>query len=181
MMIPNRTVDSITSELHVALRRKTADILTVGSLLAEAKGKIPHGQWLPWLKKECSMSERTAQKCVEAADFAAEAKSQVSATGRARQHARRRSGVNQRDELEFRFTAAVLALHRLTKSCYADRFAESLVGEDILARVGQLLTDIASLRAKREALEAGDEWVDFDVAECVDDLGAGDEWVDEDV
>jgi hypothetical protein len=71
MTIPNRTVDIITSELHVALTRDTTNIVTVGGLLAEAKEKITHGKWLPWLKNEFSMSERSAQKYVKAADYAA--------------------------------------------------------------------------------------------------------------
>jgi hypothetical protein len=70
MTIPNRTVDIITIELRLALRRGTADILNIGRPLAEAKEKIPHGNWLPWLKNEVSMSERSAQKYIKAADFA---------------------------------------------------------------------------------------------------------------
>jgi Protein of unknown function (DUF3102) len=32
-----------------------------GELLTQAKAKVKHGQWGPWLKDACSMSERTAQ------------------------------------------------------------------------------------------------------------------------
>jgi hypothetical protein len=201
MTIPNRTVDIITSELRVALRRGTTDILTIGSLLAEAKEQIQHGGWLPWLKNELSMSERSAQKYVKAADFAAkyapgadlnlspsalflisrydqreiadavievarekhlgrdqakeiidktlaeldatnDAKSEDSAS----QHPRRRNGVNPRDNVVFEFTSVVRELHRLTKSRNAERFAESRAEADILARLGQLLTDIANLK-----------------------------------
>src|SRR6516164_1016138 len=35
--------------------------IAAGELLIEAKSKIPHGQWLPWLKANCAMSERTAR------------------------------------------------------------------------------------------------------------------------
>lgn len=71
MTIPNRTIDDITGELRLALRRGTADILNIGRLLAEAKEKMPHGEWLPWLKNEVSMSERSAQKYIKATEFAA--------------------------------------------------------------------------------------------------------------
>ena len=71
MTLPNRTIDVITGELHVALRRGTTDIVKIGGLLAEAKAQVQHGEWLPWLKNELSMSERSAQKYVKAADFAA--------------------------------------------------------------------------------------------------------------
>ena len=212
MTLANRTLDVIADDLHLALKRETADILAIGGLLAEAKERVPHGAWLPWLKKEFSMSERSAQNYMKAADFvtkyavvadlklspsalfllsrydrhevtdavikaakekrlgcdeaqeiidktlaeldvANETKSEESATGSAQQHARPRSGVNQRDELVFRFTAVVLELHRLTKSRQADRFAKSPVGVDILARLGPLLTDIASLKDNHPALE----------------------------
>jgi hypothetical protein len=67
----NRTLAVITDELHAALKRETADILTIGNLLIEAKAQMKHGEWLPWLKKKVSISERSAQKYVKAAEFAA--------------------------------------------------------------------------------------------------------------
>jgi len=35
--------------------------MLAGKLLVEAKGKLGHGGWLPWLKANCEVSERTAQ------------------------------------------------------------------------------------------------------------------------
>jgi Protein of unknown function (DUF3102) len=35
--------------------------IAAGELLIEAKGQVPHGQWLLWLKDHCSLSERTCQ------------------------------------------------------------------------------------------------------------------------
>jgi hypothetical protein len=35
--------------------------MRAGDLLIEAKGKVKHGQWLPWLAEHCSIAERTAQ------------------------------------------------------------------------------------------------------------------------
>src|SRR5215470_5652201 len=35
--------------------------LACGQLLIEAKSKIPHGAWLPWLERECSVSPRMSQ------------------------------------------------------------------------------------------------------------------------
>jgi hypothetical protein len=211
MTLPNRTIDVITDELHAALRRETADILTIGRLLSEAKEKIPHGEWLPWLKTEFSMSERSVQKYVKAADYAAkyelgadlnlsptalfllsrydqreiadavikaakekclecdqvkeiihktlaeldptdEAKSD-SVTNSVPLGARSRSGVSPRDELVFNFTSAVMVLHRLTKSRQAERFTKSIVKEDDLAQLGQLLIEIARLKAEHAPVE----------------------------
>ena len=35
--------------------------IEAGEALNQAKEKLPHGQWLPWLEKNCLLSERTAQ------------------------------------------------------------------------------------------------------------------------
>lgn len=35
--------------------------IEAGRALIEAKGLLKHGQWLPWLKEHCQLSERTAQ------------------------------------------------------------------------------------------------------------------------
>jgi Protein of unknown function (DUF3102) len=206
MTLPNRTIAIITSELHVALRRKTADILIVGCLLAEAKEKIPHCEWLPWLKAEFSMSERRAQKYVKAVDYEVKnelgadlnlspsalfllsrydrreftgavikaakekrlgcdqvreivqdisdrAKPEGGATNDAPQDGRSQGRVSSRDKLVFNFTSAFLELHRQTKSREAARFTKSRVKADDLARLGQLLTDLASLKAEQAALE----------------------------
>ena len=71
MTLTNRTLAVIADELHAALKRETADILTIGTLLVEAKAQVGHGKWLSWLKQEFSMSERSAQKYMKAAEFAA--------------------------------------------------------------------------------------------------------------
>ena len=36
--------------------------ILAGQALNEAKGKVLHGEWLPWLQKECGLPERTAQR-----------------------------------------------------------------------------------------------------------------------
>jgi Protein of unknown function (DUF3102) len=44
-----------------AMQRGVEHAIRVGELLIEAKDKISHGQWLPWLTEHCAMSERTSQ------------------------------------------------------------------------------------------------------------------------
>jgi len=39
----------------------TQHAIKCGVLLAEAKSGLSHGQWLPWLKENCELSERTTQ------------------------------------------------------------------------------------------------------------------------
>jgi hypothetical protein len=45
-----------------AIKSGAAHAMAAGDLLIEAKAKLDqHGAWLPWLKQNCEMSERTAQ------------------------------------------------------------------------------------------------------------------------
>jgi hypothetical protein len=43
-----------------AIKRGLHHAMAAGDLLLEAKKQIKHGQWLPWLKKQCEIPERTA-------------------------------------------------------------------------------------------------------------------------
>jgi hypothetical protein len=45
----------------VAARRSLSHAIRCGELLLEAKAQIKHGQWLPWLKKQCAIPPGTAQ------------------------------------------------------------------------------------------------------------------------
>ena len=44
-----------------AAETATQHAIRCGKLLAEAKNELVHGQWLPWLRDHCNLSERTAQ------------------------------------------------------------------------------------------------------------------------
>jgi len=44
-----------------ALKNSVRHAIAAGTLLIEAKDKLGHGQWLPWLRDHCTISERTAQ------------------------------------------------------------------------------------------------------------------------
>ncbi len=46
---------------RAAMRKGLQHALNAGELLIEAKAAVPHGEWLPWLETNCSVSERTAQ------------------------------------------------------------------------------------------------------------------------
>jgi hypothetical protein len=58
-----------------ALQRGLAHAIAAGKLLLEAKEQIPHGQWLPWLREHAQIPERTAQRYMKVAPWAAEIKS----------------------------------------------------------------------------------------------------------
>jgi hypothetical protein len=45
----------------IAFKDSVRHAITAGELLIEAKGKLKHGQWFPWLKEHCTISDRTAQ------------------------------------------------------------------------------------------------------------------------
>lgn len=43
--------------------------IKVGHALIEAKALVKHGEWLPWLKEHCRISERTAQRYMRITRF----------------------------------------------------------------------------------------------------------------
>lgn len=59
----------ITDELHAIFRRETEDVVQVGRLLTSAKKEVGHGEFLPWLEKEFSLSEKSAQRYMAAHKF----------------------------------------------------------------------------------------------------------------
>lgn len=68
----NRTLAVIADDIRSALKFDTANAIRIGNLLIEARAKVKkHGRWLPWLKQEFSISDRTAQKYTKAAKFVA--------------------------------------------------------------------------------------------------------------
>ena len=60
--LEGRTIEAITGEILELKQRGGEVILDIGRRLLEAKGMLPHGEWLPWLNERVEFSERTAQK-----------------------------------------------------------------------------------------------------------------------
>jgi hypothetical protein len=59
----------ITGELHAIFKRGTADVIQVGRLLTLAKKEVGHGEFLPWLEKEFSLSDKSAERYMAAHKF----------------------------------------------------------------------------------------------------------------
>ncbi len=57
----------------VAARTAIGEAFEAGRLLIEAKSRLAHGEWLPWLKSNCACSERSARNYMKLA----EAKDQI--------------------------------------------------------------------------------------------------------
>ena len=75
---PSSPQDSGLSELarqvrdaHCQVARAAADVLrsalACGDLLIAAKSRVPHGQWLPWLRRDCDVGERAANAYMQLA------------------------------------------------------------------------------------------------------------------
>ena len=48
------------------LRRSAMEVVHNGARLVAAKSKLPHGEWLPWLAKNCpEISQQTASRYVQ--------------------------------------------------------------------------------------------------------------------
>jgi hypothetical protein len=54
------TLTSHAEQIRRLGKRAFEDIVEIGRLLVEAKGLLPHGNWLPWLAKEFGWSPDTA-------------------------------------------------------------------------------------------------------------------------
>jgi Protein of unknown function (DUF3102) len=50
-----------------AARNVVTKAISAGQLLKDAKAKLPHGQFLPWLDEHCDLSERTAHRYMQLA------------------------------------------------------------------------------------------------------------------
>ena len=62
-----RTIEAVTGEI-LALKAQAGEaLLEIGKRLIEAKGLLPHGDWLPWLETQVDFSERTAQNLMRIA------------------------------------------------------------------------------------------------------------------
>src|SRR5580704_11623323 len=59
----------ITSELHDIFKRGTADVIQIGRLLRSAKEEAGHGEFLPWLERELSLSQKSAERYMAAHKF----------------------------------------------------------------------------------------------------------------
>lgn len=58
----SRDIREITDNIKFFKKTVTISFLQIGQLLIEAKGKLKHGEWLPWLRDEVDFSEATAQR-----------------------------------------------------------------------------------------------------------------------
>ncbi len=58
--------------IHGLLGESIRRAMAAGDLLIEAKALVRHGQWLPWLRDHCTISERTAQLYMRVAKNRAE-------------------------------------------------------------------------------------------------------------
>ena len=55
-----------------AMTRGIEHAMACGDLLIEAKAQLKHGEWLPWLRDECPISEQMAQRYMRLAKHRAE-------------------------------------------------------------------------------------------------------------
>jgi hypothetical protein len=68
---PAHSLATIVAEIRRTFRGDIANIIKRGNLLQEAKDQLERGQWPPWLEENFLMDERTAQRAMAAAKFAA--------------------------------------------------------------------------------------------------------------
>lgn len=52
------------------LGQAVVKVLKTGNILAEAKRRLPHGEYLPWVEQACGLKAQHAQKLIKAAEWA---------------------------------------------------------------------------------------------------------------
>src|SRR5262245_5139507 len=103
-----------------SLNESVKHAIAAGELLLEAKEKVKHGQWLPWLRDNCSLSKPTAQLYMRVAKNRAKAEAQM------------RNGVA---DLSLNEAAALLMMSSdLRKLFQFIRDWEHLSGDDLVER-----------------------------------------------
>jgi len=130
-----------------ALKDSLAHAIAAGELLLEAKTQLAHGQWLPWLRDHCTISERTAQLYMRVAKNRAEIESQIR---------------NDVADLSLSEATALLMLSsNVRKVLRFARDCEHLSGEELIERciaegIGVIVTpdyDPLAGRTEAEAVE----------------------------
>jgi hypothetical protein len=59
-----RRFKTSAAEIRMRGRRLAEEAMEIGHILSEVRGRIPHGQWLPWLKAEFAWGAKTAEKLI---------------------------------------------------------------------------------------------------------------------
>jgi hypothetical protein len=59
-LTPDSTLAALAEAIRQRSRRVVADVIEIGRDLSEAKAKLGHGKWLPWLRQEFGWSADTA-------------------------------------------------------------------------------------------------------------------------
>lgn len=110
-----RELAVIAADIHTAFDTETANVLTIGKLLIEAKKQFKHGAWLPWLDGEFSLTERTAQNYMKAHRWATKNETRFVFTG---------------------FKLSPSALYELASSDYSEEIIKTILEEAKTKRVG---------------------------------------------
>jgi Protein of unknown function (DUF3102) len=69
-------LDAVAERIRARLQRHVEDMVAIGADLLAVKAKLPHGEFGSWLDREFSMTRRTAQLYMRAAEWA-EGKSEI--------------------------------------------------------------------------------------------------------
>ena len=67
-IVDERNIENITELIIYHIGQAEENYIEVGKLLIEAKKKLPHGQWLPWLRDNIEISAVTAQRFMRLAE-----------------------------------------------------------------------------------------------------------------
>lgn len=55
-------LNRLYTEIEAGMRKTVADAIRAGEILIEVREHLPHGQFLPWIKENCTFSQPTASR-----------------------------------------------------------------------------------------------------------------------
>jgi hypothetical protein len=64
----NQHLKAMADAMIEGIRNSVICAFEAGELLKRAKAKVPHGEWKQWLKANCELKERTAQRYMRLAE-----------------------------------------------------------------------------------------------------------------
>jgi Protein of unknown function (DUF3102) len=125
----------ITDELHAAFKRHKEDEIEIGRLLRAAKKELGHGAFLPWLKSEFSLSERTAQRYMAVHQFFVEVVARVAKSDKLADLKLRPSALSALQSLHSQGELPTEVLQRAVSEC-RERWIGKADVEEMLGKPG---------------------------------------------
>jgi len=148
----------ITDELHAIFKRGAADVIQIGRLLMMAKKEAGHGEFLPWLEKEFSLSDKSAERYMAAHRFMTMVGARLLKSDKLSNLKLRPSALYELAEMHSRGTVTEAAIEVVLKEAVENWIGSKRLGEILKSRhPGETTTEAAAEVEPEVAGEAAGE------------------------